>query len=301
MSNQVKPNFFIVGAARSGTSSLYEYMRQHPDIFLCNPKEPMYFAFPEQRVNFSGPGDDLEINAKAVTSLQMYLALFQGAKQKALGEASANYLYSATAPKTIAKFSPNAKLIAVLRNPVDRAYSSYLYTLRDGRETATSFEQALELEQKRIADNWEHLWHYSEMGFYFEQIKRYLEYFPEQQIKIILQEDLKKDTGRVLREVFEFLDVDPNFEPEIGLEYNQGGQPKFALLNSILTRPSKFKQWIRPFLPRFLLNAVIALKHKNLSKPDMEDETRKMLVDLYRKDIESLEKLIGRDLDGWMS
>lgn len=300
MEKSVIPNFFIIGAARSGTSSFYEYLKQHPDIFLSTPKEPMYFAFPSTKVEFKGPGDDKEINRKAVTNLDAYLDLFKAGEGKAIrGEASANYLYSECAAKNIQALSPDAKLVAVLRNPIDRAYSSYLYTLRDGREQAETFEEALELEESRIQGNWEHLWHYREMGFYFHQLQRYYRYFDRSQIKIILQEDLKDNTEQVVKETFEFLGVDATFKPEIGLAYNQGGKPKNVWLNKMLTRPSKVKSMVRPLTPRFLLEAYIDLKHKNLAKPEMSEETKTQLMKVYRRDIESLEGLIDRDLACW--
>ncbi|WP_188150103.1 sulfotransferase family protein [Teredinibacter waterburyi] len=301
MTTQILPNFIIIGAARSGTSSLYEYLRQHPDIFLSTPKEPMYFAFPEQKVNFSGPGDALQINKKAVTAQDDYLSLFQGSGNcAAVGEASANYLYSTEAAKNIEKLIPDAKLIVVLRNPVERAYSSYLYTLRDGREPLGSFEEALEKEQQRINDNWEHLWHYQAMGFYHQQLLRYTKLFNNDQLKVILQDDLQANTAEVVRETFEFLGVDSSYRPSTDVSYNQGGKPKSITLNRLLTRPSLLKTLLRPITPRFALEAYVKFKHKNLTKPELKRETYNNLLHEYSSDITQLQALINRDLSHWL-
>ena len=302
MSTEGFPNFLIVGAARSGTSSLYEYMKQHPEVYFSENKEPMFFSFYQQNVDFKGPGDNLELNRKSVTDPEAYKALFRDARQaKAIGEASANYLYSRTAADNIKRFIPDVKIIAVLRNPVERAYSSYLYTLRDGREPLSSFEEALAQEDERIQDHWEHIWHYRRMGFYHEQLSYYYQQFPADNILVILQEDLKSDTAGVLRTVFEFLEVDAGFTPDFSVEYNQGGKPKNAWLNSVLTRPMRIKQWLRPLLPRKLLDAYIHLKHKNLDKPELLPETRQSLRNAYRTDIQQLEQLIHRDLSHWLA
>lgn len=300
MSEMDFPNFIIIGAARSGTSSLYEYMKQHPDIYFPELKEPMFFAFAGRPVKFSGPGDDKEINRKAITDLAQYQKLFKNRHgEKAVGEASANYLYSENAAQNIKKYVPHAKLIVVLRNPVERAYSSYLYTLRDGRERLRSFEEALQQEGVRIKNNWEHIWHYANMGFYFRQLQKYLSLFPRSNIKIILQEDLKSNPQLVLADVFEFLEVDHTFIPDFSIEFNQGGKPKSDLLNKILTRPSRVKQWLRPLLPGFLMKIYINLKHNNLEKPQLSSQTRANLVELYKDDIEGLQQLIQKDLSSW--
>lgn len=294
------PNFLIIGAARSGTSSLYEYMRQHPQIFFSDNKEPMFFSFYQQKVDFKGPGDNLELNRKSVVDVDAYKALFKGATDElAVGEASANYLYSKTAADNIKKFIPDVKLIAVLRNPVDRAYSSYLYTTRDGREVLPTFEDALENEEQRIANNWEHIWHYKRMGYYHEQLSYYHSLFPAENILVLLQEDLKNDAENVLKKVFDFIGVDADFKPDLSVEYNQGGKPKNELLNKVLTKPLKIKQWLRPLMPRMLLDAYVKLKHRNLEKPPLSVETREALLNEYCDDIQQLERLIDRDLTHW--
>ena len=302
MATGVMPNFFIIGAARSGTSSLYEYMRQHPQIFFPELKEPMYFAFQPQELCFKGPGDEAGMNRKAVADLEAYQTLFKKVKgETRIGEASANYLYHACVAKNIRASLPEAKLICILRNPVERAYSSYLYTLRDGRETEESFESALAKEDQRIAENWCDIWHYQRGGFYYQQLHRFYQVFPYKQIKVILQEDLKSNPQRVLSGLFEFLGVDSQFQADVDVAYNQGGKPRNRLLNRVLTRPSRIKQFLRPLTPRVLLCAYITMKHRNLSRPELSHETHRQLLEAYRGDIENLQQLLSRDLSHWLN
>lgn len=302
MTGPVMPNFFIIGAARSGTSSLYEYMRQHPQIYFPELKEPMYFAFQQQKLSFQGPGDEAGINSKAVTDAAAYKALFRGVRNEtSVGEASANYLYHSCVAQNIRAELPDAKLICILRNPVERAYSSYLYTLRDGRETERSFEAALAREEQRVADNWCDIWHYQRCGFYYRQLAHFYRQFPAEQIKVILQDDLKTRPGECLSELFAFLGVDSHFQPDVGLAYNQGGEPRNQLLNRLLTRPSRIKRILRPLTPQFLLRAYIEMKHKNLSRPELSPETHHMLLEGYREDLEQLQTLLSRDLSSWLA
>lgn len=295
------PNFMIIGAARTGTSSLYEYMRQHPDIFFSPIKEPMFFAFEGAKMDFRGPGDDKEINRKTVTDVAAYQALFAGAAtQKAIGEASANYLYSDQAAARIKHYVPAAKMIAVLRNPVERAYSSFLYTIRDGRETLRDFSQALDQENKRIADHWEHIWHYAQMGFYSQQLQRYYDLFDKNNIRVYLNEEMKKDAPGLLKDVFGFLEVDDSFMPDTSVSYNEGGVPKRKLLNAVLTRPSIVKRLLRPLMPAAAMKYYTQLKHGNLDKPPLDTDVRARLVALYRDDVMRLQDLIGKDLSSWL-
>lgn len=143
------PNFFIVGAAKSGTTSLYHYLKQHPEIYMSPVKEPKYFLASINKFPHNGPGD-IEVDKKIIRTWDEYLKLFSNASvEKCIGEASCGYLYycELVAP-SIKRISPEAKIIIVLRNPVERAFSAYCYLFREGRETL-SFEEALKIEEER--------------------------------------------------------------------------------------------------------------------------------------------------------
>lgn len=295
------PNFLIVGTARAGTSSLYEYLLQHPDIFMCPNKEPMFFALEGGQADFQGPGDEREINAKSVTELDAYQALFKGAKgQQAVGEASTLYLYSEYAAENIHRHIPEAKIVAVLRDPVQRAYSSFLYTMRDGREPLGDFAAALAAESERIGGHWEHIWHYRAMGFYADQLERYFQRFGPERIHIILTEDLEQRPLEVMTELLHFLGVDETELPDVSVRYNQGGVPRRALLNRLLIRQSRLKQAIKPWVPRRLRAVYVRLKQANLNRPEMSGQLETELRQGYAEDVRRLQALTGRDLSAWL-
>src|SRR5918994_33933 len=187
------PNFFIVGAQKAGTTSLYHYLNQHPDVFMSPRKEPFFF---DRELNahgevvkqeFGGPGDQ---QAPKYVNIREYEALFAGAKgEKAIGEASPLYIYAPGTAERIKRYVPEAKLIALLRNPADRAYSAFLHAVRIGREPLSDFAQALREEDDRIWYNWHYQFHYRNRGLYYAQLKRYFEVFGREKVGIWLYED----------------------------------------------------------------------------------------------------------------
>lgn len=189
------PNFLIIGAMKAGTTSLHHYLGQHPDIFVAPTKETNFFA-QESALCFTG---------RTVSLPDEYAAQFSAATtQKAIGESSPAYLAVPLAPERIARMLPHAKLIVILRNPIDRAYSHYLMRRRQGREERKTFEDVLS-EPDRDPEH-----SYTERGFYGTFIERYLKHFPREQLKIFLYEDLVNDPKSVVHACFEFLEVDPD-------------------------------------------------------------------------------------------
>ena len=294
------PNFLIIGAAKAGTSSLHYYLSQHPQIFMPTLKEPKFFALEGQKLNFKNP--DQAINHDSVTTLEEYQKLFQNATDEAaIGEASPLYLYSERAASLIKLHIPDVKLIVVLRNPVERAFSCYTHLLREGYE-ALSFEESLQMETQRIRDNWAHLWHYKEAGFYSRQLKPFLKLFRKEQIKIILFDDLCKDSVSVLQEIFDFLEVDPNFIPDLE-KRNVSGMPKSLLLQKILFRGNFLRDTFLSIFPKSLYrNLAKRIKKWNMGKkPSLESATRHHLSTLYHADIVELQTLIQKDLSMWLT
>ena len=190
------PNFIIIGAAKSGTTALYKYLQQHPDIFMSEVKEPRFFAFEGETLAFKGPHDHgTRFNAETITDLATYQALFDGVKtESAIGEASPAYLSSAEkASARIHHHVPQAKLIAILRQPAERAYSGFMHTVRNGWEKNLQFDQVLKQEPQRIQENWGALWQHQTLGFYSEQLSHYYKRFSKEQMRVYLHDDLKKD------------------------------------------------------------------------------------------------------------
>jgi hypothetical protein len=295
------PNFVVIGAAKSGTTSLYHYLDQHPDVYMSPVKEPNFFALEGEKADFRGPGADERINRWSVTDLDAYRRLFEGASdEKALGEASPLYLYSEKAAERIKHHVPEAKLIVVLRNPADRAYSSFLHVVLNGREPYKDFARALEAEDERIRANWDWVWHYKNMGFYHEQLSRYFEAFGPEQVQVHLYEDLNRDPNGVVRKTYEFLGVDASFVPRDPPRYNVTGVPRSKLLNDLLRKKNPLKSAVRPFLPKkFRRRLLIDMQNRILVKPPFPEDVRGQLVAGFTEDLSKLQELIGRDLSGW--
>lgn len=295
----ILPNFLIIGAAKSGTTALYHYLRQHPQVFMNPHKETNFFAFEGQRVDFRGPGDE-KMAESTITNLQAYRKQFEAVSDEmAIGEASPWYLYSNRAAQNIRCHIPGVKLLAILRNPVDRAFSSYLHVIRDGRESLT-FEEGLLAEEERISRGWEYIWHYRRAGFYAAQVERFLELFPREQMRFYLYDDLVADPARFLRDVCGFLSVDSSFAVDTSFKPNVTGVPKNRLLGRLLVQPNSLRSAAKHLVPSQLrYNLSQRINQRLLEKPMMSEETRTRLLNGYRDDISALERLIGRDLSAW--
>ncbi len=296
---EVLPNFLVVGAARSGTTSLFHYLKQHPQIFLPKRKECRFLSGMSR--SFQGPGDQA-VNDSIIDSFAVYKSLFSDGKNAiARGDVSPDYLfYFDVTISNIKRFlSPEVKIIIGLRNPVERAYSQFLFFKSQGREHL-SFEQALEAEEWRKANNWEWAWRYKEVGFYYEQVKAFLNEFGEDRVLIYLFEEFRESPEIVVRDIFSFLGV--NEDPVHKIErYNVSGIPKSKLLHSFLNRPSTLKNTLKRIFPEGSRKKIAKhFRNINLKKPRMRAETRKQLIKEFRQDIEQLQKLINKDLTAWL-
>ena len=300
------PNFLVIGAGKSGTTSLYHYLGQHPEVYMSPVKEPKFFALEGRGIYFRGPGDremmTQTADNRAVTTIEEYEALFSGVKdEKAIGEASPIYLHNDQAPARIKHHLPEAKLIAVLRDPVERAYSAYLHQVRDGREWL-DFAEALRAEEQRIRDDWAPGWRYKLVGFYHRHLTRYYDLFGGDRIRVYLYEDLGADPVAVSRDIFGFLGVDDSFAPDTSLRHNVSGIPKSKALVSIIKRPNPIKSVAKAVLPEGLRKRMsVSVQNRNLKKaPPMPEGAMRELVEAYREDVLKLQDLIGRDLSGWL-
>lgn len=295
------PNFLVIGAAKAGTTSLYRYLEQHPDVFMSAIKEPRFFALEGRPVEFCGPGDE-RVYDETATTLEGYRRLFARAgRARAVGEASVLYLPHPRAAAAIAGRIPDARLIVVLRNPAERAYSAFLYRTRDGYEPLRTFEAALADEPRRIAAGWYYGWHYRDQGFYHRHLRRYFERFDRARIRVHLHEDLVRDPLGVVRDLFAFLGVDPDFRPDVSVRHNPSGRPRNARIQRWLTRRHPLKEAIKRVVPEQWGHRVIArVQRVNLERPPLRPDTRAALTDGYREDVRQLEALLGRDLSHWL-
>jgi len=294
------PNFFIVGAARSGTTSLYNYLDQHPEIYMSPVKEPNFYFLEGVAHQIRGKGAKAWLRT-CVTTRQEYLALFRGVTdEKAIGEASVFYLSRDTAAQAIQRDVPGAQIFAALRHPVYRAYSAYLGTKLAGTERATSFREALNREVERPPSNW-YSGRYRYDGLYFEHLSRFYSLFDRERIHIHLFDDFAADPKRVVQGIFSELGVDASFEPDTTIRHNPTGMIRNPVANWLWTRSRPIRYRLRKQLPANVRDLAFPLfARSGLEKPPIPEEIRAELGKYYRSDIERLQNLIGRDLSPWL-
>jgi hypothetical protein len=288
------PTFVVIGAFRCGTTSLYGYLRQHPQVFLPLMKEPNYWAVD------ANPDPGAELLSRSVRTRAEYDRLYADVRpeQIAIGDISPEYLANPWAVGRIRANMPDARLVAILRNPVDRAWSDFLLHVRDGNEPLRDFAAALDAQADRVAAG-EPSGHYLDSGRYGEQLRRYLEVFDREQLLVLLFEDLHRDTTQVLRSVFTHIGVDPGFVPVRLDAVNASGIPT----NRAVATALRLRKYARPLVDRRLVERLRPgyerLVTRFLDKPTLDPALRARLVEEFRPDIELLQELIGRDLSGW--
>lgn len=280
------PNFIIGGAIKGGTTSLNNYLKQHPEVFMSRLKEPRYFAFE--------PDDPLHVDGKLlrfpIRTLEEYAALFEEVTdQKAVGEVSPHYLRSPQAPQLIKDTIPNIRMIFSLRDPVKRAYSSYWHKVRLGIEDRPVEEALLEDDQA------------VQHGLYHQSLLNWYSLFEPQQIKVIIFEELVRDPATMFIDICHYLGIDDTFVPDFVVR-NKGGAMKNQGLGRIYERlkTHPMRHVIDPLIPNRLRQTMITTRNKNLVEPPpMPEEIARRLYGFYRPDIDALEGLINRDLSAW--
>ena len=285
------PNFIIIGVAKAGTTSLYRYLDQHPQVFMSPEKETNFFAHPETRDGMRvGGGAPPPPTYFHVKTLEAYKALFEGVTDEiAIGEASPRYFGCPTAPRRIRECIPDVKLVASLRNPADRAFSGFLMRVRRGR-AAMTIRERLTPESHHVRE-----------GFYYHWLKRYFDIFPKHQIKVCIFEDFKEDPTKVVLDLFDFLGVNTNFVPDTSTRHNPGGVPKSSLLNRLFF-DSTLIRMAKAVLPERTQRMAKRVRQLNLeAPPKFPADLRAELLKLYREDIRKLETLLDRDLSIWLN
>jgi hypothetical protein len=307
------PNFFIAGAPKAGTTALYEFLRQHPQVYLSPIKEPTFFARADlvswrwREETFRAIARDRETLAeylagpmretcywRLVLDEADYLRLFAGARHRpAVGEASVSYFWQPHAADSIAARVPDARLIFVLRDPAERTYSQYLASLhgRPGPSFRAQFLSATD-PAARLAP-------WLDCGRYATNLGRYLAVFPRQQIRVFLYEEYRTDPRAVVREIFRFLGVDPDHPVETARQHNAPAVPRSVLLHRWRTRLLGRRR-LMPLVPPALRPLARWIYLRNRSRMRMAPADRRMVVDYYRDEIERTADLLGRDLSAWL-
>ncbi len=291
----IVPDFLVIGAYKSGTTALHHYLRAHPALFVPERKEPSFYAFVGASTPFDHPAA-----AQSVRDPGAYDRLFAGAAPgQLLGEVSPAYMAVSSACERIVKGAPGARLIAILRDPVGRAYSDYLMYRRDGLEREPTFLQALELQSVRDPAN-DPTSRYIATGRYAEQLEPYFQAFPRQQLHVLLHEDLRDDRGSALRALFRFLGVDADIALDEQVPANVSGVPASAGLRLAYAARRRAQRFLGPIVPPDLKRRVDAQLQRRLVREPMPAEARDLLTELYREDVQHLAELLGRDLSGWL-
>lgn len=299
-----RPNFFIVGAPKCGTTSMYHYLMMHPDIFMPPiDKEPKFF------------GSDLPFQKNWFQNkISNYIKIFSEAKkEKMIGEASTTYFFSQNAAKEIKEFEPNAKIIIMLRNPVDMMCSLYSQLVFMGLEEETSFTEALKKEpvrkKKSLQEKIQKVLLYKNIASYYKHVKRFYQLFGNKNIHIIKFEDFVKNTPVVYRKTLEFLEVDPNFKVNFGkINSKRVTNPnkihRSQKIQNFLYQPPKFvSTFYKKFIPKkiryFVFTLVLRINTNYQPRTKISDRTRKKLTAELAPNIRSLSKLTKLHLSNW--
>ena len=291
------PNFFVIGAAKSGTTALFHCLKQHPDIFMSAVKEPGYFLFGGNTPpTLPGPFGDRNLR-KFVWRSGDYFRLFSDVgHQQAIGEATPSYLRTPEAARHIRNNIPHARLVVLLRHPAERAFSHYLFMAQQGAEPARSFAEALADERRRIEQGWNSSLYHRANGLYGRQLRVWYDLFPRDQIRVSLYEDWNEAPQALLHGLFGFLGVAQEFQPTVRRS-NVTQAPRSRRLHLLALQLERLGG------KRGRLAALASRldHHANLAAPPpLDPALRRRLTDEYRPDILALQDLIGRDLSHWL-
>ncbi|MGQ7846359.1 sulfotransferase family protein [Granulosicoccus sp. 3-233] len=293
------PNLLLIGFPRCGTTALVKALNQHAEIRFCEPKEPHFLALGTKETIIKGPGSEA-FDDEHVYDRIRWQALF-GAESgsRYIGDASVTTVsYSDMAIKNIDKYcDDDCRFIVMLRHPVDRAFSSYLYCLSRGW-IAGSFEQGLEEEAQRRASNWQHLWFFSWLSLYRQRLAPFIDHYGRERFHFIVSEEFTESPDAVLSDLFEFLELE-NMAIDTQQKINVGGNPRSKVLAqtmSFLRKNGFIRELIKSTTSQSFRESI---RKKNLTSIDMLPETRSRLESEFQSTIDWTESLLGRELPCW--
>lgn len=297
-----RPDFFIVGAPKSGTTAMYTYLRHHPDLYLPEQKELRYF------------GTDLDIRDRRSLSEDEYLAHFADAGSASrIGTAYVWYLYSRLAAREIAQFAPTAHIVAMLRSPVDMLHALHGEHLSNGNEDIRDFTAALDAEGERRdgrripphAHLPQGLW-YSNVPRYTEQLERYVQAFGRDRVHVILYDDFAADVERCYASLLRFLDVRDDVRPDAFAVVNASKRIRSERLRHFLARPPDLPRrvirWtVPPPVRRALYERAQRLNVTEAPREPMPPATRERLRGAFAEECERLSAFLDRDVTHWVA
>jgi hypothetical protein len=297
------PNFLVVGTARAGTTAVVEGLRTHPDVFITQPKEPHYFAFHGTVPDFRGPGDDEWINRIAITERDRYLALYDDSGDAlARGDGSVSTLYySAHAAAEIARVNPAMRLVVVLREPVARAFSNYTYLRLRGVEPEEDFRAGLDREPERIAAHWHHMWHYTALSHYADDLQRLVDTVGRERVGVWFHDQLDDDYDTVLSEVASFLELPPFPERATMPRVNASGTARLELAQRAI-RWATAHQGVRAALKRVVPFRVRERIRSGVLRPEeVPAEIREQLAPVFADDLRRVAELVPGERPDWLT
>ena len=299
------PTFLVVGGARCGTTGLVEGLRANPRVFVTDPKEPHYFALHSRGAHFTAPGDQHTINRVSVTDRDAYLALYPRKHDYlALGDASVStmYYFEDALPEVVA-MNPAMKLVALLREPVDRAFSAHQYMRARGLEPVEDFMEAVALEPERRAAGWHHIWHYTAMSRYADSLAALQAAVPAHQLKICFYDDLNSDYAGMLQEVFDFLDVPVSGDAGAGADIprvNISGQPKYKTAHAVIgaiTANERLRSTLKRTTSYRFRERV---RRAMLKSSGVPAAAREELAPLFEEDLSRVRALLDQPVPTWL-
>jgi hypothetical protein len=302
------PDFLVIGAPKAGSTALHAALVQHPQLFLSTPKEPKFFLTGERppvRPAHRGPGDAHSAR-EWIWRRDEYEALFAPAPPGTLrGESTPFYLWDKVAHLRIRETVPDVKLIAIIRDPVDRAYSNWTHLWCDGLEPEPDFVAACRREPERIANGFAPFWRYLELGRYGEQFDHLFQVFPREQVHVLRYMELVDEPARSIDAVCEFLGIESGVVDTIPSS-NMSGWADHTRLNAALRRTIRGGAALGSLVPpgawrRAQRPLVRTLRRNTAHRPHLEVDQRRDLVGHFREDIELLERLLGRSFHDWTS
>ena len=282
----MKVGIFIVGAPKAGTTSLHYYMNEHPEILMSSVKEPNFFS--DKEITNQG----LYYETSRINTSQKYHNLFlEQEDEKIFGESSVSYLFYPEVPKRIKEYNTEAKIIIMLRNPVDRAFSHYLMDFRLGLIA----DRFLDIFNKKKGLRFQQ---YFLLGNYYSQVKRYFDEFNKKNVHIIWYSDFKKNAEKEVRKVFNFIDVNSDYKVNFETIHNSFAMPRNRIIQQVYS-----VVWLRKLLsflfPSNFIEFIKSTLFKQTNKPKITKENYKKFTEYYLKDICKLEKLLSINLSGW--
>ena len=295
----IQPSVFLIGSTKSGTTSLYHYFKAHPRLFLPELKEPHYFSMPEYSIdcqNIPGKGS---LQTDLVYDEKHYLDLYAGCRDDQIAlDCSTSYLNYPSSAERIHKFNPQSKILAILRHPVERAFSAYSHLSRENVEHL-NLRDALKEESRRIALNYGGLWKYRQDGHYTNNLIHFEKIFGRSRMKVVLFDDLLADPAALLKDIYLFLNL-PSVPPKNFLQHNVSGKVRLRALFSFVKYPSPAKAIAKKILPLRLLQSIKARTLTRLTdKLVIPADIALELSQYYQKEIYALESWMGRDLEDW--